>query len=78
MSVVDVVVHVVVHVVVCVVVCVVVLIVVCVNVMSWLGNMRRRVVVVVLASDHWVNVVLFRVLVLSGVSGLVVLRRAVM
>ena len=62
-----------VSVVVLVVVVIVVVIVVSVNVMSWLSNMRSRVIVVVVTGDDWVNSVLFSVLVLSGVGIFVVL-----
>lgn len=48
-----------------VVMIVVVNIVMSVNMVSWLSNMRSRVVVMVGSSDDWVNSVLFSVLVLS-------------
>lgn len=56
-----------------VVMIVVVNIVMSVNMVSWLSNMRSRVVVMVGSSDDWVNSVLFSVLVLSLVLGFPVL-----
>jgi len=56
---------------------VVVDIVVGVDVMSWLSDMRSRVVVVRVTGDEWVDGVLFSVLVLSGVGILVALSVSV-
>jgi len=56
---------------------VVVDIVVGVDVVSWLSDMRSRVVVVRVTGDEWVDGVLFSVLVLSGVGILVALSVSV-